>query len=344
MGCGGSNLKMDYTLDDGCSVNRANAPHDTYKTNKIKFGNNQHETAYHSWTPNDGAEKPVGIVCISHGVHEHGLRYYSFAHQLTKVGYVVYAIDHVSHGGSGNMKDTRGYIENYQVLIDDFYHFIKYVKEKYDAKTPCFVFAHSMGSLVGTLTVQKKDDEGNPLDISAIILSGLPIAPGVGAASPFGVKSLYPVTKLSFFPSLVAALTAIAPKGDAAPIIFDAIVGNEAARESLRRDLIRIDRPLYNKTAYELVKMIEVIKTSIPSFNLPFYALHGKGDGIALPEGSEQFYNNACTPAEEKRLSIIPDALHEWLHESMSEEYVSKVIEYFDAIIKSKTDAGSNQI
>lgn len=344
MGCGGSNLKMDYSLDDGCGVNRADAPHDFYKANKLKFGNNQHDTAYHSWTPKDVSEKPVGIVCISHGVHEHGLRYYALAHQLTKLGYVVHAIDHVSHGGSGDMKDTRGYIENYQVLIDDFHSFVKYVKQKYDPTTPCFIFAHSMGSLVGTLTVLKKDDEGNLLDVNAIILSGLPISPGVGAASPFGIQFLYPMTKLSFFPSLVAALTAIAPKGDAAPIIFEAIVGNEAARESLRRDLIRIDRALYNKTAYELVKMIEIIKTKMSSFNLPFYALHGKDDTIALPDGSEIFYNSACTPGEEKRLSIIPDAMHEWLHESMNEEYVSKIVEYFDTIIKSKTDTDSNRI
>ena len=48
-----------------------------------------------SWLP---PSRPVGVVLISHGLHEHALRYYAIAHHLTARGIAVFACDHYAHG------------------------------------------------------------------------------------------------------------------------------------------------------------------------------------------------------------------------------------------------------
>ena len=64
-----------------------------------------------SWIPTSSLLK--GIVLISHGLHEHGLRYYELAHHLTRVGFAVYCADHYAHGKSYG---TRGLIEDFTIL------------------------------------------------------------------------------------------------------------------------------------------------------------------------------------------------------------------------------------
>ena len=39
-----------------------------------------------------------GVIILSHGVNEHALCYYTLAITLVEAGYVVYGIDHESHG------------------------------------------------------------------------------------------------------------------------------------------------------------------------------------------------------------------------------------------------------
>lgn len=99
------------------------------------------------WTP-EGT--PKAIVLISHGLHEHGLRYHGVAEVLAREKYIVVALDHVSHGLS---EGKRGLITDYKMLVMDF---VALCKECHDEvpELPFFVVAHSMGTLVTIMAVK----------------------------------------------------------------------------------------------------------------------------------------------------------------------------------------------
>lgn len=99
------------------------------------------------WTP----EKPKAILLISHGLHEHGLRYYGLAKVFNEKNYTVIAADHVAHGHSDG---TRGLIVDYTALPMDFVSLAKSVHEEFPS-TPIFVVAHSVGSLVAALSMEE---------------------------------------------------------------------------------------------------------------------------------------------------------------------------------------------
>ena len=99
------------------------------------------------WTP----ISPKAIVLVSHGLHEHGMRYHSVAESLTAKNYLVVAIDQSSHGLS---QGTRGLITDYTALPLDFVSLAKEVHIEYP-NLPSFILAHSMGTLVATLAINE---------------------------------------------------------------------------------------------------------------------------------------------------------------------------------------------
>ena len=113
-----------------------------------------------SWFPESG--EPKAIVLVSHGLGEHALCYYNIAIALVNAGYGVYAIDHVSHGLSDG---PRGRIMNHTTLYADFIAFGN-SKRGLHPKLPCFIVAHSMGTLVAMMSVMKITN------VSAIVFSG----------------------------------------------------------------------------------------------------------------------------------------------------------------------------
>ena len=100
------------------------------------------------WTP-DGAAKAV--VLVSHGLHEHGLRYHGVAEVLAREKYIVIANDHHSHGLSGG---TRGLITDYNFLVMDFISLCEKSHEEFP-NLPFYILSHSMGTLVSIMAINK---------------------------------------------------------------------------------------------------------------------------------------------------------------------------------------------
>lgn len=97
----------------------------------------------------------------------------------------MYGIDHYAHGKSDGV---RGLITDFNILHLDFVEFAKLIQSKH-ANVPTYVFSHSLGTLVAILSVD--DIPG----VKGLLLSAPPIHSGSDAASPFGIKCLYPVTQ-----------------------------------------------------------------------------------------------------------------------------------------------------
>ncbi len=113
--------------------------------------------------------KPVGIVQISHGMAENKERYKDFMKYLSKEGYIVVIHDHRGHGKSVLKNDDLGYFNsNRNILVEELYQVTTYIKKLYP-NLKITLFAHSMGSLVARMYIQKYDNM-----IDKLILCGAP--------------------------------------------------------------------------------------------------------------------------------------------------------------------------
>ncbi len=91
---------------------------------------------------------PVGIVQISHGMSEYGLRYAEFARYLNAKGYIVFADDHRAHGRTESDKNRGRHKGNiFQKSLSDLVEIFNYLKKTY--KLPIFFLGHSYGSFLG---------------------------------------------------------------------------------------------------------------------------------------------------------------------------------------------------
>ena len=114
-------------------------PHEDFQEKIVLIHGSRRNTL--QWLP----RSPVkAVVVVSHGLHEHGLRYYALAHALTALNYAVYAIDHYAHGKSDG---TRGLISDGQILPRDFKQYAQSVRQLHP-DVPFFVLCHSMGTLI----------------------------------------------------------------------------------------------------------------------------------------------------------------------------------------------------
>jgi acylglycerol lipase len=291
-----------------------------------------------SWTPID-SKSIRGCVLIAHGLHEHSLRYQLLANTLACKGYVVFAIDHVSHGLSWQSNGAKALVPSFETLRDDYVKFFQYVNnscKQLGKEVPYFLFGHSMGTLVTLLAANKIiEAAGTDAKVLAVALSGVPLNPGYAAGSPFGLQFLYPMTKTSAAKSLASALASMDPNGPAAPIMIEGISSDETQRKILLKDTRRYAGEIRNKTAFELLKMIDAVKSEVPNItSVPFFLIHGKDDTIALPEGSQWVFDNVgCDKGGKQKEIHIKDGLrHEVLHEgkTATDECIQQIINFID--------------
>jgi alpha-beta hydrolase superfamily lysophospholipase len=90
-----------------------------------------------TWTINDAK----AVICIVHGLGEHGGRYKQFAAALSQYDVAVFTMDIRGHGKSGGQK---GHASNINVLLSDIEEMLKACRRNY-LELPIFLLGHSMG-------------------------------------------------------------------------------------------------------------------------------------------------------------------------------------------------------
>jgi len=258
-----------------------------------------------SWLPATGGVR--AILLVAHGLHEHSWRYHELGVALAKQSnFATYSIDHVGHGKSSG---RPGLIDSHETLVSDFLAFARAVRKEHAPDTPCFLFAHSMGTFVATLAVSKIPG------LKAVVFSGHALIPGPATASPFGCACLYPITKTSCIGSLTAMMASMDPHGDAAPIAKDSLSYDEADQVLVENDVRFYHGSMMNKTAYELSKIKDLTQEALPTVCIPVQFHHGGDDIACMPESSQIAFDACTTPAAQKSITIHPGCKHEILHE-----------------------------
>lgn len=315
MGCGPSSDAVELIdMADKCRI-----PSVQFREESLMINNSKRNIAV--WLPLDES-RIKAVVLVSHGLGEHALCYYHVAHELVARGYAVYAIDHVSHGRSDGQ---RGVIPSHEVIVNDFIYFVNTTRKRYD-QLPAYVVAHSMGTLVALKSLRSLHN------VSAIALSGPAIFAGHASSSPFGIKSLYPLSQTSFAVGLTAVTSSLDPAGPCAPVVLEEITANNAVLADMIRDPRRNESIVTNKTAKELIQLIGLVKEELPNISLPVYCIHGELDMIALKKSSEYIFEHIATPATDKHLMIIKNLKHEVFNEPNphGQESIKLVVDFVE--------------
>lgn len=94
-----------------------------------------------AWLPPDAVR---GVVCIVHGMGEHGGRYADVASEMVRAGLAVYAVDQRGHGLTPGV---RGHAPSAERLALDAARFVGMAGARHPG-LPLFLYGHSMGGNV----------------------------------------------------------------------------------------------------------------------------------------------------------------------------------------------------
>jgi len=228
------------------------------------------------WGPgeeNNGQVK--GVICLVHGLGEHSGRYHHWAEKLAGAGYATLAIDLRGHGRSGG---RRGDTPSFDHYGDDINLLLDKAAEIYPGKA-CFLYGHSLGGLlVAFYLIQRQ-----PKLKGAVICS-----PGLHTVLD---EQKDMIAMARFFGLVLPFLS----------------FPNNLEQEGLSRDpavinAYREDPFVHNRVSARLGKGMldtrDYIFNRAREITLPLLIMHGTGDRITYPSGSQklaELVSGECT-------------------------------------------------
>jgi alpha-beta hydrolase superfamily lysophospholipase len=124
-------------------------------------------------------ESPKAVLQLVHGMAEHKERYIPFMNYLSEAGYACVICDLRGHGESVEKQEDLGWMDKggMTALVDDVHCVTDWAKAKYPG-LPCFLFGHSMGSMIVRSYLKRYDR-----DIDGLFVCG---SPSKNPAAGFG--------------------------------------------------------------------------------------------------------------------------------------------------------------
>lgn len=251
------------------------------------------------WTTKDGLRiyaqgwqpetEPRAVLCIVHGLGEHGGRYARQAAVFVEAGCAVLIFD---QRGFGKSQGRRGHTPGYAALLDDIAVLLQEAERQYP-HVPLFLYGHSMG---GNLVLN-------------YVLRRKPFLKGVIATGPWLRLAFTPPAYKIF---LAGVMNVIWPSFTQANGIRASELSHDRDdTEAYEKDPLVHDRisarmflSVFQAGLWALEKAHE--------FNLPLLLMHGGDDRITSPEASSRF---AAKAGEKCTLRIWPGLYHELLNE-----------------------------
>ena len=114
------------------------------------------------------AAEPKAVVKCIHGMEEHQDRYRPFAEALQAAGYTAVTADLRGHGNSAPMLSHIADRDGHLRLLEDEEAILEEIHERWSG-VPVALFAHSMGTIIARVFLQK-----NSREFHKVVLSGYP--------------------------------------------------------------------------------------------------------------------------------------------------------------------------
>jgi len=254
-----------------------------------------------SWQP-EGQSRAV--VCLVHGIGEHGGRYAHVAEALIQAGYILFAFDLRGHGKSSG---PRGHTPSYEALMNDISSLLEVVNKEF-SQLPFFLCGHSLG---GNLVLN-------------YILRRQPQLKGAIVTGPFLRPTFeFPAFKMILGKIVAQLFPAFFQKSgfDAKILSHDTEAVHAYENDPLVHDHIsaRMFISVYQSGKWALEHASE--------FSLPLLLMHGGDDRLNSSEASREFadkINENCT------FKIWDDFYHKILNELGKEKVLKFMIDWLD--------------
>lgn len=248
--------------------------------------------------------EPRAVVVIVHGLKDHSDRYQALGEQLAAGGYSVYAFDLRGHARS---EGQRVYPESWLDYVNDLRVVLADVRKVSPGK-PVFLFGHSMGGAIATLTAEIEADR-----IAGLMLSG----PALAIDAP---PILVPITR--FLGAVGPGMAVLKLPNDK----FSSDPKNEAVMD---KDPWIEQGPAPAHTAAGLIDGMHKIWKHPERLTMPILAMHGSADQLTAPAGSRWLVEQAA--ATDKTLHIYDGWAHDLLHEPKGKEVADEIQHWLDA-------------
>jgi alpha-beta hydrolase superfamily lysophospholipase len=262
----------------------------------------------------DVPSAPRAMLVVIHGMAEHSARYRDVIEFFNAQGIGCCSFDQQGHGRSPLDERARGDVPAFDTFISDAVAVIDAARVRHP-ELPIFVWGHSMGAIIATLTAARFGID-TPTKVRGVITSSPPTA-----AFDFLPKPVLGVLK---FASMVAPRTRLA---------------RPFKPERLSRDLqvgLRYGADVLVPKAVTLRFLVQLAQASAASvliarkLRIPWLALHGDADEIAPAIGSQRLFDALASP--DKQIRLWPGARHE-LHneiEPTRTEMLQLMVEWMD--------------
>jgi len=286
-------------------------------TDDVGGGDSAVETGLELWT-HDGIllygrlwrtpVTPRAVLCLVHGLGEHGGRYAHVADFLGRRGYALMAFDLRGHGGSGG---ARGHVPGIETIMDDIDRMLAAAAGRFPG-LPALLYGHSTG---GNLVLNHA-------------LRRRPRLSGVIATAP--------LLRASFEPPLwKRALAGIMRRILPSMPLSSGLRTEDISRDT---DVVRSygNDPLVHDRV--TVRFLDVRRAGFwaldhaDGFTLPLLLMHGDADLITSHEASIEFaagVGNQCT------LRIWKGLYHEIHNEPEKDAVLGFLAEWLDGILKN---------
>ncbi len=256
-----------------------------------------------AWQP---AGKPHGVVVISHGLNAHSGHYEWAAQQLTSKGLAVYAMD---HRGRGRSEGERFFVKKFADWTNDLATFIDIVKTR-EAGLPVFLLGHSAGGVIACGYALEHQDE----------IAGL-------ISEDFAYKVPAPDAALAF----LKGVSHVAPHAHVFKLKNEDFSRDPAVVAALNADPLIANEKQPSETMAELVRADQLLAKSFQQITLPILILHGTGDKVTKPSGSQEFYEKAGS--SDKTLKLYDGHYHDLLSDIGKEKVIADIQTWIDAHI-----------
>ena len=299
--------------------------------------------------------QPKAVIQIVHGMCEYVRRYREFARLLNDNGYLVVGNDHLGHGMTAaklaeekdgvidpNENEERGFIserDGWQHCVADMHRLTRIIKKEYPG-IPYFMFAHSMGSLMGRAYVT-----AYPGELDGIIYSGTGALLGTESQLMLYLQGIEKVKGSRFRPPLT----------DKAMFGKYGLYNSKSGRDGggwLNRDAEEVRKysaDPYCNFSFTVNGFLNLLGVNyyvnrnkwfeVYPKELPTYIISGSKDPVGdCGRGVLKVYNKLRLYDCDVEMKIYNGARHELINELNREEVYRDVLDFYEGIMSAKTE------
>jgi alpha-beta hydrolase superfamily lysophospholipase len=248
-------------------------------------------------------DSPKAVVGLLHGYADHAARYAHVMDFWAERGIGTVALDMRGHGRATG---TRGYCARFDEFLDDAAELARLVSDRARG-APVFLFGHSFGALVSSLSILEQQRSWRGLVLS----------------SPyFGLAIQVPAAKL-FAGKIVSR---VVPRLGLPTGLVGAQMTHDAKRAKAYDEDPLVFKEVRARWFVEVTRAQERVLSRARDVSLPLYVVFGTGDPVAKMSTGRQFFNDASS--KDKTWDGREGLFHETLNEVEWKDVAGKIADW----------------